>query len=150
MMATDNQSPMYSKPTDKQRGKIQLARKRMRDAMEGEKDIMSKISTTMAKAARDEQKMAKRDMESIPESARRYEGEEGQDYSPYKKGGKVMNESMMMKKEGRGMAKADMQKVASKAVKGHEKRMHGMKSGGSVSKRADGCAMRGKTRGKMV
>jgi hypothetical protein len=46
-----------------------------------------------------------------------------------------------MKKEGRGMAKATMQKVASKVVRGHEKRMHKMKSGGTVSsasKRADG------------
>jgi len=43
-----------------------------------------------------------------------------------------------------------MQKVASKVVKGHEKRMHGMKSGGSVSARADGCAVRGKTKCKIV
>jgi len=65
-------------------------------------------------------------------------------------GGKIVNESMMMKKEGRGMAKADMQKVASKAVKGHEKRMHGMRSGGTASKRADGIAIRGKTKGRIV
>ena len=66
----------------------------------------------------------------------------------FKSGGKV--ESKLMGKEGRGMAKATMQKVASKAVKGHESRMHKMKSGGSVSARADGIALRGKTRGKMV
>jgi hypothetical protein len=68
-----------------------------------------------------------------------------------KKGGKV--ESKLMGKEGRGMAKATMQKVASKAVKAHESRMHKMKSGGTVSsasKRADGIAMKGKTRGRMV
>ena len=68
-----------------------------------------------------------------------------------KKGGKV--ESTLMGKEGRGMAKATMQKVASKVVRGHEKRMHKMKSGGTVSsasKRADGIAMKGKTRGRMV
>jgi len=40
-----------------------------------------------------------------------------------KKGGKV-KESMMEKKMGKGMAKAKMQKVATKAVKGHESRMH--------------------------
>ena len=61
-----------------------------------------------------------------------------------KKGGKV--ESKLMKKEGRGMAKATMQKVASKVVRGHEKRMHKMNSGGSI----DGIALRGKTRGRMV
>jgi hypothetical protein len=69
-----------------------------------------------------------------------------------KKGGKVMNENMMMKKEGRGMAKANMQKIASKAVKGHEKRMHKMSSGGLSAghKAADGIAQRGKTRGRIV
>jgi hypothetical protein len=46
-----------------------------------------------------------------------------------------------MKKEGRGMAKATMQKVASKAVKAHESRMHKAKS-------IDGIALRGKTRGR--
>jgi hypothetical protein len=65
-----------------------------------------------------------------------------------KKGGKV--ESTLMGKEGRGMAKATMQKVASKAVKAHEGRMHKAKSGSSVSKRADGAAIRGKTRGRMM
>ena len=56
----------------------------------------------------------------------------------------------MMKKEGRGMAKADMQKIADKSVKGHEKRMHKMSAGGTASKRADGCAQRGKTKGRMI
>jgi hypothetical protein len=60
-----------------------------------------------------------------------------------------MNESKMMKKEGRGMAKADMQKVASGAVKKHEKAMHGMKNGGYV-KAADGVCKKGKTKGRMV
>jgi len=49
-----------------------------------------------------------------------------------------------------------MKKVAAKAVKGHEKKMHGMKSGGmAYSKggqlsKADGCAVKGKSKGKMV
>ena len=58
----------------------------------------------------------------------------------FKKGGNV--ESKLMGKEGRGMAKATMQKVASKAVKGHESRMH-------KAKPIDGIALRGKTRGRM-
>ena len=41
-----------------------------------------------------------------------------------------------------------MAKVASKAVKGHEKRMHNMAKGGVT--RADGCVMKGHTKGKMV
>jgi hypothetical protein len=67
-------------------------------------------------------------------------------------GGKIVNESKMMKKEGRGMAKANMQKIASKAVKGHEKRMHKMSSGGLSAghKAADGIATKGRTRCKMV
>jgi hypothetical protein len=72
-----------------------------------------------------------------------------------KKGGSV-NENKAMKKMGRGLTKAAMQKVASKVVKGHEKRMHKKYEGGgsvkmsSASKRADGCAQRGKTKGRVV
>jgi hypothetical protein len=66
------------------------------------------------------------------------------EFGTMKKGGKV--ESKLMKKDGRGMAKATMQKVASKVVRGHEKRMHKMNSGGSI----DGIALRGKTKGRMV
>jgi hypothetical protein len=49
-----------------------------------------------------------------------------------------------------GMAHSDvakdkpmMKKVATKAVKGHEKRMHGMAKGGGIE-------IKGKTKGKMV
>ena len=60
-----------------------------------------------------------------------------------------MNEEKTMKKSGRGEAKAMMQEEAGKAVKKHEKSMHGMKKGGYV-KSADGCVKRGKTKGRMV
>ena len=66
-----------------------------------------------------------------------------------RKGGSV-NENKMLKRRGRNMTKAAMQKEATKAVRKHEKAMHGMKSGGSVSKRADGIAQRGKTNCKIV
>lgn len=56
-----------------------------------------------------------------------------------------------------GIMKSDMKedmpmmaKVASKAVKGHEKKMHGMAKGGTASARADGCATKGKTKGTFV
>jgi hypothetical protein len=39
-----------------------------------------------------------------------------------------------------------MKKVAADAVKGHEKKMHGMAKGGVT--RADGCVMKGHTKGK--
>ena len=41
-----------------------------------------------------------------------------------------------------------MKKVAGEAVKSHEKKMHGMKSGGVT--RADGCVTKGHTKGKMI
>jgi hypothetical protein len=63
---------------------------------------------------------------------------------------KKMNENKMMKKEGRGMAKADLQKHASMpASKAHK----GLKSGGKVYRKGgdiDGCAVKGKTKGTMV
>jgi hypothetical protein len=95
----------YRKPTDKEKATLDKSREMMQRGISGEKDFLSKISTTMAKSARDEQREAKRLRESVPEAARTYEG------------------------------------------------LEGMKAGGSVSsasKRADGCAMRGKTRGRMV
>jgi hypothetical protein len=59
------------------------------------------------------------------------------------------------KKEGGTVKHSDikkdmpmMKKVATAAVKGHEKKMHGMAKGGVT--RADGCVMKGHTKGKMV
>ena len=58
-----------------------------------------------------------------------------------------------------GMAHSDiakdkpmMKKVAAEAVKGHEKRMHKMAAGGKVGQlsKADGCAVKGKSKGTMV
>ena len=89
-----------------------------------------------------------------------------------KKGGDVKESKAMVKKEVEFMKKkgapasmikhektemkgmksggmSSMKKVASEAVKGHEKRMHKMADGGYV-KSADGCAKKGKTRGTMV
>jgi hypothetical protein len=108
---SDENRMKYRKPTDKEKAKLNKSREMMQRGIEGEKDFLSKISTTMAKSARDEQREAKRLRESVPESARNYEALEGM-----KKGGKVKK----------------------------------MAAGGSASKRADGCAIRGKTRGKMV
>ena len=61
---------------------------------------------------------------------------------------KMPSEGKLEAKMGKNMARATMQKMASRAVKSHEQRMHGkgMAAGGSV----DGCATRGKTKGRMV
>ena len=95
------------KPTEKETRTMEESRELYRKGIEGEKDILSKISTTMAKSARDDIRAAKKMRESVPEPAREYEAYQG---AGYKKGGKV----------------------------------------GSASKRADGCCVRGKTRGRMM
>jgi general stress protein YciG len=91
------------KPTVKEVEKLDKSRELMVRGIEGEKDFLSKISTTMSKSARDDQKDAKKMRESVPESARDYEAYQD---AGYKKGGSVS----------------------------------------SASKRADGCAIRGKTK----
>jgi len=82
--------PMYRKPTPKERQKIEMARKKTVQGMEGEKDMLSRISTTSAKAARDEYKMGRKMMEEVPAEARAYEAEEGNPgVGTYKAGGIV-------------------------------------------------------------
>ena len=58
-----------------------------------------------------------------------------------KEGGKVKHSDM-------SKDKPMMAKVAAKAVKGHEQRMHKMAGGGVT--RADGCVSKGHTKGKMI
>lgn len=59
--------------------------------------------------------------------------------------------------KGGGMAHDDikqdmpmMKKVAKQEVAAHEKRMHKMAKGGTASARADGCAVKGKTKGTII
>ena len=68
----------------------------------------------------------------------------------------AVRNKMGFMKEG-GMAHEDMakdkpmmKKVAAKAVKGHEKKMHGMKAGGTFRASANGVATKGKTKGTMI
>jgi len=92
----------------------------------------------------------------------------------FNKGGTMKESKMMVKKEVEFMKKkgapasmikhekaeakgmksggmAECKTIAKKEVKGHEKRMHSMAKGGSVFRStADGCAQRGKTKGRMV
>lgn len=82
--------PMYRKPTEKERAKIQKARTKTVQGMEGEKDFVSRFSTTLAKGARDEYKAGRKMMESVPAEARAYEAEEGNPgVGTYKAGGIV-------------------------------------------------------------
>ena len=65
----------------------------------------------------------------------------------------VRNKMGFMKEGGKAHSdiKKDMpmmKKVAAKAVKGHEKKLHGMKAGGMA--KGGGCEVRGKTKGTMI
>jgi hypothetical protein len=62
--------------------------------------------------------------------------------------GKTFKKGGTMKHSDMSKDMPMMAKVASKAVKGHEKKMHGMKAGGVT--RADGCVSKGHTKGKMI
>ena len=82
----------------------------------------------------------------------------------FSKGGDMKSENMMMKKEGRGMAKADMMKkgmppaLAKHAAMPASKAHKGLKSGGmtgmgtvkTAAPSRDGVASKGKTKGTMV
>ena len=92
---------------DRKQADIELARQMMREGIEGEGDMLSRISTTMRKQARDRFKEGLKRYEKSDEKIRE---KEAYDFAGYKKGGKVS----------------------------------------SASKRADGCAVKGKTRGRMV
>lgn len=57
--------------------------------------------------------------------------------------GKTFKEGGSMKHSDISKDKPMMKKVAAKAVKGHEKKMHGMAKGGGIE-------IKGKTKGKMI
>jgi hypothetical protein len=101
------------KPTANEMAKIDKSRERLQMGQAGERDMLSKISSTSMKAAKDMQRDANTMRESVPKEARDYELAID---SGYKKGGAVKK----------------------------------MAKGGSASSRADGCATKGKTRGKFV
>ena len=71
----------------------------------------------------------------------------GQEFNKADKG-KTFRKGGMMKHSDMSKDMPMMKKVASAAVKGHEKKMHNMAGGGVT--RADGCVMKGHTKGKMV
>ena len=62
--------------------------------------------------------------------------------------GKKFQKGGIMKHDDMKQDMPMMAKVAAKAVKGHEKRMHKMAKGGVT--RGDGCATKGHTKGKMI
>jgi hypothetical protein len=87
------------KPTEKEAAKLEESRQLMRKGIEGEQDFMSKISTTMAKSARDDMREAKKMRESVPEKAREYEAYQG---AGYKSGGVTRADGCITKGHTRG------------------------------------------------
>jgi len=71
----------------------------------------------------------------------------GQEFNKADKG-KTFKKGGMMKHSDIKQDMPMMKKVAGEAVKSHEKKMHKMAGGGVT--RADGCVMKGHTKGKMV
>ena len=73
----------------------------------------------------------------------------GMDFAAADKG-KTFKKGGMMKHEDIKEDMPMMKKVAKQEVASHEKRMHKMAKGGTASSRADGCAVKGKTKGTMI
>ena len=71
----------------------------------------------------------------------------GKDFNNADKG-KKFKEGGIMKHDDMKQDMPMMKAAATKAVKGHEKRMHGMAKGGVT--RADGCVSKGHTKGTMI
>jgi hypothetical protein len=89
----------YRTPTAEETAKLDKSREMMQKGIEGEKDFMSKISTTMAKSARDEQRAAKKLRESVSPAAR-----EGEAYNRagYAKGGVTRADGCVTKGHTKG------------------------------------------------
>ena len=120
---------------------------------------MEKVKSTAMTAGKNLMDMTPqgRVIKDVVSTARKYprysEGESSfEQEMGMKKGGmakkKMMGGGMAMKHGGKAHSdiakdKPMMKKVAAKAVKGHEKRLHGMAKGGGVE-------IKGKTKGKMI
>ena len=68
-----NKAAVVRKPTAAQKEKMEQSRQKLQRAQREERDILSRIAPTMSKAARDDARQAKKDMESVPKEARDYE-----------------------------------------------------------------------------
>jgi hypothetical protein len=96
--------------------------------------------------------MVKKDGKMVPDFAADGKGKMAK--GGVTKGMHRMPDGKMMKDSAHKDAKKDapkMQQIAARAVKSHEKRMHAPKkmgTGGAV--RGDGCAVKGKTKGRLV
>ena len=174
---------------DSKKTAIEEARKMMREGIEGEDDIFSKVSTTMRKQAKDRFKEGLKRYEKSDEKIRE---KEAYDFAGYKKGGKVKKyQAGGMTTAGNALTNLNVtnpaqnpdpfaisynqqQQSTPNVMEGNSNNVNvgtsqeasnymyrrggkvkAYKSGGAVkassaSKRGDGCAIRGKTKGRMV
>ena len=68
-----NKMAAMRKPTAAEKAKMERAREKLQEAQREESGMINKMIPTMGKAARDQAKQAKRDMESVPKEVRDYE-----------------------------------------------------------------------------
>jgi len=137
--------PSYRTPTAREKAKLTKSRKLMEQGIQGERDFLSKISTTMAKAARDDQKMAKEMYYSVPEEAR--EGEAYQ-YAGYEEGGEVTNYKYKKEKPEKYPNETSSKEYAGDKTKEFDNpyndSLDGYKAGGMVKVRGQGAARKTK------
>ena len=152
----------YRQPTEKESKKLEEARKKTVEGIEGEKDIFSKLMPTIAKSARDDIKTGKAMRESVPAVAR-----EGEAYNQagFNKGGlnrvnpvpsvpatPAKQNPNPVDKTSKKPPTQGFQSILDKHTGGGKRgddASDNLRTGGKVSsasKRADGCAIRGKTR----
>jgi MinD superfamily P-loop ATPase len=68
-----NKAAVVRKPTAAEKAKMERAREKLQEAQREERGVINKMIPTMGKAARDQARQAKKDMESVPKEARDYE-----------------------------------------------------------------------------
>jgi hypothetical protein len=61
------------KPTPAEKEKMERSREKLQRAQREERGMLSRIAPTMSKAARDDARQARKDMESVSKQARDYE-----------------------------------------------------------------------------
>jgi len=61
------------KPTADQKKEMEQSRQKLQRAQREENDLLSRIAPMFGKAARDDAKQAKKDMEAVPKAVRDYE-----------------------------------------------------------------------------
>ena len=115
-------------------------------SMTGQKKLDAKKREDDAEIKRESRGVAKpANFDAIEESK-----QDAKDSADAKKQDKAYNESLTTENKAKGGMTAKFMSFSKKGKPAGMKSVTKMASGGSASSRADGCAAKGKTRGKMV